>query len=181
MVLVDCWFKSTIPKEPSVPGVAKTAGLSIGHSQGIENERLTVRQQLGRPQNVGYSLRAVTNCRTPPGLATGRPFRLIMCQGALDPLRVYQQGEQKEEHAEHILAFGNPRNGFHPKRVPCKQRRNESSSPQRMGQPKDEKSQKARIDRVNQDTHQVVRPGLSPKSSQSSMCESHVTGCQLLA
>ena len=93
---------------------------------------------------------------------------------------VGQQRQQREKGAQHVLAFGNPGDGFHVQRMPREQRGDKRGRPQFPREPEQQEEKQNRIHRVKQDVDGMVRPGVEAEQhSQSSMCESHVTGCQL--
>ena len=73
---------------------------------------------------------------------------------------VRQQGQQKKQTAENVLAFRDPRHGFHAQRMPGEQGRRECAAPARARHPEQHPEQQRRIRRVQQHVRQMmsVRP-----------------------
>jgi len=72
--------------------------------------------------------------------------------------RVAQQRDQRKKSAQHVLALGDPRDGFDVHRMPREQRGDECGRPQFAGQPQQQREQQRHVCRVKQGVDEV-RPG----------------------
>ena len=73
---------------------------------------------------------------------------------------IAQKREQGEERAQHIFAFGNPRDGFHMQRMPGKQRGDKRGRPQRARQAPEQRQQQNHVGGVKQDVDDVMCAGV---------------------
>ena len=76
---------------------------------------------------------------------------------------VGMHGEQKEQHAEDILALRCPGNRLHIDRVQGKQRGHQKTWPARSGRPEQEQEKKNRIRRVQQEIGVVMASRIQVK------------------
>jgi len=73
------------------------------------------------------------------------------------------QGEQEEQHAQHILALGGPGNGFNIDRVQRKQRAHYQAGPGDSGRLAQQKKKEYSISRVQQKICVVTTSGIKAK------------------
>ena len=66
-------------------------------------------------------------------------------------------------------------------RMQREQRRHHGAAPQRARHPPQQQEQQQRVGDMKPHAHQVLRPRLVAEELESSMWESQVNGCQLLA
>ena len=76
--------------------------------------------------------------------------------------QIEQHRQQPEKSAEHVLAFGNPRDGFDVQRMPGEQRRHKRAAPERAGHFFQHRQQQQRICRVQKQVRQVKPAGPEP-------------------
>ena len=80
--------------------------------------------------------------------------------GRLDIFCVTQKREQREERAQNVFAFGNPRDRFDVQRMPREQRGDEGAWPDFSRQPEQKREKQRRVHRVKQDADEVVCAGI---------------------
>ena len=86
-----------------------------------------------------------------------RRGRLVTCHSplvtALRVTRVGDEAQQPEKGAQHVLALGDPRDGFHMERMPREQRRHERAPPVAAGRGTQKCKQQQSVGDVEKDVH----------------------------
>ena len=97
-------------------------------------------------------------------------FHFLRRNPCVDVTHVSQQNQHEEKRAQHIFAFGHPRDRFHAQWMQCKKRRDDRAWPEirlqraRLRQhPQQQEKQQHRVRHVQRDIRQMMAAGIGPK------------------